>query len=166
MRPVNKGISPAENFSHYKDAAAPLIDRIGSYCSYCERHIETHLAVEHVVPKYIAPEMEKDWDNFLLGCVNCNSSKGTTLITESEYFWPHRDNTLKYFNYSNSLVSSAQDLSVEQRRKADSLISLVGLDRDPGNPNMSRMPTNSDKRWLFRKNLWDCAKLARERLVV
>lgn len=62
MRPVRRGSSPiANDFNRYEDAKTDLISRIskghlkerhlGSYCSYCERRIETNLAVEHIEPK-------------------------------------------------------------------------------------------------------------------
>jgi uncharacterized protein (TIGR02646 family) len=164
MRPVNRGVSPYENFSHYRDAAQSLIGRLGSYCSYCERHIETHLAVEHVSPKSVDPDREKDWDNFLLGCINCNSSKGMTSINASDYFWPDLDNTLKIFSYLNAVVASAPGLSFEQQQRADSLIRLVGLDRHPGNLDKTRRPSASDRRWIFRKDIWGIAQQARQRL--
>lgn len=66
------------DFADYDDAKPFLLARLGPFCSYCERRIPTNLAVEHIqpkgVPKY-AP-LEKTWDNFLLACVNCNSTKG------------------------------------------------------------------------------------------
>jgi len=164
MRPVNRGVSPSENFSHYRDAAQSLIGRLGSYCSYCERHIETHLAVEHISPKCTDPDREKDWDNFLLACVNCNSSKGDTSINALEYFWPDTDNTLKIFSYLDALVVSTPSLDSEQREKADSLIRLVGLDRYPGNLDKTRRPSNSDRRWIFRKDLWGIAQQSHQRL--
>ncbi len=39
--------------------------------------IATNLAVEHIQPKDDEryPELEGSWDNYLLGCVNCNSTK-------------------------------------------------------------------------------------------
>ena len=42
MRPVDKGAAPAV-YTHYKNARVDLIGRLGDYCSYCERQIETHL---------------------------------------------------------------------------------------------------------------------------
>ncbi|NOQ13247.1 MAG: HNH endonuclease, partial [Methyloprofundus sp.] len=62
MRPVRRGASPkAEDYEDYSDAKTDLISRISSgqfkerhiaaYCSYCERKIDTNLAVEHIEPK-------------------------------------------------------------------------------------------------------------------
>jgi uncharacterized protein (TIGR02646 family) len=164
MRPVHRGISPSQFFSHYREAAQPLIERLGSYCSYCERHIETHLAVEHISPKSVDAEREKDWSNFLLGCVNCNSGKGKTPVNASEYFWPDSDNTLETLVYLDALVMPSPGLNSEQKKKAESIIRLVGLDRDPGNPDKTRRPSKNDNRWNFRKDRWGLAKSSRERL--
>ena len=78
MRPVDKGVAPAR-YVRYQDANSDLRGRIGDYCSYCERQIETHLAVEHVQPKVRRTTLRNSWSNFLLGCVNCNSSKGKNV---------------------------------------------------------------------------------------
>ncbi len=101
MRPINKGASP-QVFATYEDAKKPLVDRIGTYCSYCERQIATNLAIEHIFPKddnlaYV--HLRENWDNFLLACVNCNSSKGTIIINEAIYLLPDRDNTFINFEY-------------------------------------------------------------------
>ncbi|MEZ4852315.1 MAG: HNH endonuclease, partial [Bacteroidia bacterium] len=69
MRPIIKGAIPKNNegldivFPDYKYARRYLIDRIGEYCSYCERKIEANLAVEHVQPKSLNPDLELSWDN-------------------------------------------------------------------------------------------------------
>src|SRR2546425_11096780 len=60
MRPVDKGAAPAV-YARYQDAGPDLRARLGDYCSYCERQIETHLAVEHVQPKSHAHAPHTDW---------------------------------------------------------------------------------------------------------
>lgn len=81
MRPVERGEAPIETddqprqYSKYQDARPDLISRLGKYCSYCERRIPTNLAVEHIQNKDDRPDLEREWCNFLLGCVNCNSTK-------------------------------------------------------------------------------------------
>jgi hypothetical protein len=60
----------------YKESSNELKDILGSYCSYCELpERSSALAVEHVVPKAPYPIKFVDWNNFLLGCPNCNSVK-------------------------------------------------------------------------------------------
>jgi hypothetical protein len=53
MRPVNRGAAPAV-YTNYQNAGPDLQACLGDYCSYCERQIETHLAVEHIQPKSLA----------------------------------------------------------------------------------------------------------------
>lgn len=59
----------------YQQSKVDLEDNIGRYCSYCEI-ISNDLAVEHIVPKAPYPLKMIEWDNFLLGCKGCNSTKG------------------------------------------------------------------------------------------
>ena len=163
MRPVEKGAAP-RGYTRYKQAQTDLQARLGDYCSYCERQIETNLAVEHIQPKSLVPDLETNWSNFLLGCTNCNSSKGDTAIDLNDYFWPDVDNTLRAFDYSTGgLVEPTPTLSASLRAKAQATIELVGLDKRPGNSN--RLPTDSDRRWLRRKELWQLAEKDRQRLV-
>jgi hypothetical protein len=48
--------------------------------------LEASLAVEHVLPKKpegvteIIKSRELDWENFLLACTNCNSTKGIIIL--------------------------------------------------------------------------------------
>ncbi|MFK7101712.1 HNH endonuclease [Flavobacterium oreochromis] len=101
MRPINKGTSP-QVFAKYEDAKRPLVDRIGTYCSYCERQIATNLAIEHIFPKDDTlgySHLRENWDNFLLACVNCNSAKKVKIINEATYLMPDRDNTFIGFEY-------------------------------------------------------------------
>ena len=162
MRPVDKGAAPAI-YARYQDASDDLRDRLGDYCSYCERQIETHLAVEHVQPKVRRTTLRNSWNNFLLGCVHCNSSKGKKRVALRDYFWPDRDNTLRAFEYVNGgLVQPHADrTAVEQSRARDTII-LTGLDKFPG--NQGREPTASDRRWLRRNEAWQLAKRSRTRL--
>jgi len=162
MRPVERGPAPRA-YKNYQEAGPDLQARIGDYCSYCERQIETNLAVEHVQPKDLRPALRNTWTNFLLGCVHCNSSKGATAVSVQDYLWPDVDNTLRAFEYGpGGLVSPYAALSNELRAKAEALIQLVGLDKDPGNPNPARRPTESDKRWLRRNEAWQKAQRFKE----
>lgn len=163
MRPVERGVSPGV-FANYRDAAEPLMQRLGSYCSYCERQIETHLAVEHIHPKALISSLALSWTNFLLACVNCNSCKGDSPIVLTAYLWPDSDNTLKAFLYQQALVFSSHGLTAPLRTKVEALIRLVGLDKDPGNPDLGRRPTSADRRWKYRQDCWDLAQRSLYRL--
>lgn len=165
MRPVDKGIAP-HTYSRYQDAGPDLQARLGDYCSYCERQIETNLAVEHIQPKSHVSRLRTSWSNFLLGCVNCNSSKGANPINVTDYFWPDVDNTLRAFKYTKGgIIDPSLSLSSSSlMAKADATIILFGLDKYPGNSNKARHPSSSDKRWLTRQQVWQCAETSWARL--
>ena len=163
MRPVDKGPAPTV-YSCYKKAKPDLLACLGDYCSYCERQIETHLAVEHVQPKTLHPTLRNSWDNFLLACINCNSSKGATPVVLRDYFWPHRDNTLRAFEYGpGGLIGPHPSLTPAMAKKAVATLQLIGLDHYPSNGGLQR--TISDQRWQRRRQIWGRAKKDHARLV-
>jgi uncharacterized protein (TIGR02646 family) len=162
MRPVDKGVAPGP-YATYQDAGPDLQGRLGDYCSYCERQIETNLAVEHIRPKSLEPALETEWTNFLLGCVNCNSSKGNTAVDLADYIWPDLDNTLRALDYvRGGLIRPRPGLPANLSAKATATINLLGLDRDPGNPG--REPSNADRRWLRRQQAWEIAERCKQKL--
>lgn len=162
MRPVDKGVAPAV-YARYQDAGPDLQARLGDYCSYCERRIETYLAIEHVQPKDGQPELRNSWSNFLLSCVNCNSSKGKKRVDLRDYFWPDRDNTLRAFEYvEGGLVQPHADLGEGDQIRAQDTLALTGLDKFPD--NSGREPTPSDRRWQRRHETWQLANVDRNRL--
>lgn len=134
MRPVQRGASPlpATDFSDYSDAKPFLVSRLGPFCSYCERHVETNLAVEHIQPKGLPAyaALEGRWDNFLLGCVNCNSTKKDKDIVLADVALPDRDNTFSAFEYfADGRIKPSERLQGDKLRLAERLLSSVGLDR-------------------------------------
>jgi uncharacterized protein (TIGR02646 family) len=160
MRPVDRGAAP-QVFTNYRDAFPHLRGRVGDYCSYCERRLETNLAVEHKQPKALVPALENEWTNFLLGCVNCNSAKGDTPITLIDYFWPDTENTMSVFSYTHGgLIHPSAGLTPALQSKASETLRLVGLDRYPGNPG--REPTFADLRWERRFEIWQKAEYCRK----
>jgi uncharacterized protein (TIGR02646 family) len=162
MRPVVRGAAP-RIYTAYGQAIGDLEERLGMYCSYCERRLPTSLAVEHVVPKSVEPELETTWENFLLGCTNCNSVKLARPTNKNDFLWPDIDNTLVALSYSvGGFVEVNSGLTQELRRKARKLVDLIGLDRHgaSGHPR----PAPRDKRWQQRIDAWDAAILARTRL--
>ena len=140
MRPVRRNASPVtQDYSDYADAKTDLISRIGSgycrgihlasCCSYCERKIDTNLAVEHIEPKkgiHGQPQLEGHWTNFLLACVNCNSTKGDKQVVINDLYFPDRDNTFYAFEY-------LADGNIQPRRANDQIaaetLKLTGLDK-------------------------------------
>ncbi len=167
MRPVRRGPYPENaagqsiSFAEYGDAIDHLIARMGDFCSYCEIQI-TNPAVEHVQPKSLAPELERDWENFLLACRNCNSIKGNKQVTLNDYLWPDRDNTFRAFHYASEGMIDVDEESIDEasRTRATRLMRLVGLDRRPGHPKFSV----KDRRWLKRMHAWREAVEARSDL--
>ena len=163
MRPVEKGAGPVDVYARYQDAALDLIARIGDYCSYCERQIETNLAIEHMQPKSLEPALMTLWLNFLLACVNCNSVKGATPVILDDFYWPDLDNTMRAFEYqAGGLVVPHPSLSPAERARAGATIALLGLDRFPGNPEAE--PSPADRRWKRRQEVWGLACRCRRHL--
>ena len=157
MRPVDKGVAP-QSYPQYRCAQRDLVERIGDYCSYCERQIETNLAVEHIQPKSRVPALHNKWSNFLLACVNCNSCKGSRDIDLTNFFWPDFDNTLLAFDYlEDGRLSQHPSLAARDRALAQATIELFGLDREPGHPDSNKHPTSSDIRWRRRREAWQLA---------
>jgi len=163
MRPVDKGTAPDQAFTQYRDAFPMLRDRIGPYCSYCERRLPVNLAIEHLVPKSLEPGLALKWENFLLGCTNCNSTKGDKPVIASGCLWPDRDNTMRAFVYrEGGFVEIGAGLASEVYQMALMLRDLVGLDRHPGGPGTP--PTQADERWRQREEIFELALSYRKRL--
>jgi uncharacterized protein (TIGR02646 family) len=164
MRPVEKGTVPtADNgqpkqYSNYQQARPDLIKRLGEYCSFCEGRIAANLAVEHILPKSLHPQLALSWDNFLIACTNCNSTKGSQDIDIKNYYWPHRDNTVRAFVYQRGgLVSVNKALKSVAQDKAH--LELTGLNKTGGSS------TISDRRWINRRDTWNLAQRARQNLL-
>jgi uncharacterized protein (TIGR02646 family) len=161
MRPIDKGTHPCHAdgtlvvFQAYIDAAPYLRDRLGRYCSYCERKIATGLAVEHVTAKSHRPELEKAWENFLLACANCNSHKGAQTTGRGDCLWPDTDDTFTAFTYEPSgAIKVADSLDPLIQAKARALLVLVGLDKTP------EQSTPTDYRHKDRLEQWGKAQSA------
>lgn len=166
MRPVEKGIVPTDDngqpkqYSEYQQARPDLIKRLGEYCSFCEGRIAANLAVEHILPKSCHPQLALSWDNFLIACTNCNSTKGSQNIDIKDYYWPHRDNTARAFVYQQGgLVSVNKALKSFAQNKAQQTLELTGLNKTGVNS------TISDRRWMSRRDTWNIAQRARQNLL-
>lgn len=119
-------------FAAYGQAAPYLKDRIGRWCSFCERWIATSLAVEHKLPKKHYPALELDWGNFLLACTNCNSTKGAREQTADSPLWPDEDDTFAMLEYRDSgAIRAAAGLAEADAARVNALLKLVGLDKQP-----------------------------------
>jgi len=147
MRAINKGAAPAV-YRRYGEARHDLALQIGYYCSYCEMGTNNMIEVEHVHPIHHGGD-ELRWENFLLSCKYCNTIKSDNNTGRNGYYWPDIDNTDLLFDYTldNRILQLKPSLDAGQQAIAQSLITLVGLDRYPGNPNE---PTEADSRWRLR----------------
>jgi uncharacterized protein (TIGR02646 family) len=168
MRPISRGIRPLDSqglpkiFGEYQQARGDLIDRLGEYCSYCEMHLDASLAVEHVQPKSLYPKLELEWDNFLLACVNCNSTKKDKDINLGDCYWADTDNTFHAFIYSeDGLVQPNPFLAEEAKAKAQLTLELLGLHR-----HLINDARRSDRRQINRREKWLKAKTALGRLQI
>ncbi len=134
MRPIRRGASPiAGDYQDYKNAKPDLVARLGSYCSFCERRIATNLAVEHVQPKGLAAyaHLIGRWNNFLLACVNCNSSKLDKDVRLANVLLPDRDNTFAALLYlsDGSIEASPAAVAAGLERMVSDTLALTGLDK-------------------------------------
>jgi uncharacterized protein (TIGR02646 family) len=143
----------------YQEYKADLIERLGAFCAYCEAQLGAGSAVEHIEPRSHASHRTLDWDNLLLSCVNCNSTKGVQQPLALDVYLPDRDNTTRAFQYGEGgLVSPHPTLGPEQRDKARRTLKLFGLDRTPANDPRAR-----DRRWFNRRETWGMARRMLER---
>jgi uncharacterized protein (TIGR02646 family) len=134
MKAVEKGTS-AKAYSHYTQAKPDLLARLGEHCSYCERSAKPQdLHVEHIYPKHPHPELERDWNNFLVACNTCNSYKnlylgnGRQVNLENRFLWPHRENTCRAYTYKASGdVEIAATVPAALVPAAESTREMVGL---------------------------------------
>ena len=109
--------------------------------------------MEHVIPKSVARDLETEWSNLLLGCVNCNGCKSNRNHSRDGHLWPDRDNTFGAFVYQSSGdVFVNETLVEEERSKASALFDLVGL---------GRQNTSTNERNHLRREAWGTAALAR-----
>lgn len=129
MRPVKRGTSPIPaSIADYREAFPFLTERLGKYCSYCERRIEASLAVEHILPKVKYPHLKRDWTNFLLACANCNSTKSETKPEDT--LLPDIHNTFYAFAYDElGGVLPNSSLSATETNQAQNMLNLVKLER-------------------------------------
>lgn len=165
MRPVSRGPAPPNPFSDYRAAFPYLVDRLGMYCSYCERPLPTSLAVEHVEPKFWQPALRVVWDNFLLACTNCNSTKGDDNVQLDELLLPDRDNTAMAFEYDDQgRIEAAAHLDPGLRALAVKTLTLTGQNNDIRIPRDLALRGVAIGRRSQRRNAWLEALDARDDL--
>ena len=163
MRPIERRPSPrTSDFPDYTDAAAELKSRLGQYCSFCERRIPTNLAVEHIQPKGLPQYagLIGRWDNFLLACVNCNSTKGDKDVVLTDMMLPDRDNTGAAYEYRADGVVQAAGLlkTTAQTKQAEATLALCGLDKGPSTVRDSNGQFVTIDRYRQRMEVWEIAR--------
>jgi hypothetical protein len=127
MRPVRRNSSPrGDDLGSYRQAYPELVSRLGPYCNYCERKLPTSLAVEHIRPKGLPQyaDLEGRWENFLLACIDCNSTEGDKDVDPAAASLPDRDNTFIY-SENGSVVPAAGPAF----RSATAPLELTGLNK-------------------------------------
>ncbi|MFX1680167.1 hypothetical protein PV762_13095 [Mitsuaria sp. CC2] len=165
MRSVDKGSHPTLDTGElvqlepYQEATPHLKIRLGRYCSFCERSVSVSLAVEHKLPKVHFPDLAYVWDNFLLGCANCNGVKGARFVANEAVMFPDTHDTFGALEYLESgRVRPRADLPAPHAEQAHALLNLVGLSREP------RDLSEADHRWDDRLETWSLAIQSREDL--
>jgi len=143
-----------ENYPDYGDAKFPLASNIGQYCSYCEGDEKIHsLEVEHMAAKSKGGSLT-EWNNFLLCCKICNTTKGVEVIND-DYHWPHLNNTFLSFIYDETgRVNVNHNMSELSKVRAQNLLNLAKLQRYQGTDNQ---PSPKDFRWQYRYEAWKLA---------
>jgi uncharacterized protein (TIGR02646 family) len=168
MRPIRRGASPRQaDFTNYRDALPDLVSRLGMYCSYCERYVPAQLAVEHIQPKGLPAyqPLQGRWENFLLACVNCNSTKKDKPISLFDVLLPDRDNTLATYLYSaGGEVQVSSMLNTSAQQLAQSTLALVGLDQRGQNISDANGRLIALDRVKQRMEAWLMAEDARAKL--
>lgn len=166
MRPVIRGKSPKDDdYDQYRKAFPELLSRLGPYCSYCERRINTSLAIEHLEPKTLCDRLEGNWDNFLLACVNCNSCKGSEEIDFSTLYFPDRDNTFIPFHYrEDGHVVADPILESDETEIAEDTLALTGLDKRAKNEEDENGKLVATDRIAQRAEAWGQIKDAKRDL--
>lgn len=134
MRTICRGPSPqAGDFDDYSEAWPFLVSRLGAYCSYCERRIPALLAVEHIQPKGLPAyeHLRGSWANFLLACVNCNSTKRDKDVVLASVLLPDRDHTFAAFEYfkDGRVQPSGAVVAAGLESMALSTLALTGIDK-------------------------------------
>ena len=170
MRPVRRGNSPISgNYSDYENAKPNLISRIGGYCSFCERRIPTNLAVEHIQAKALSQysHLIGTWTNFLLACVNCNSTKGKKDVILSNILLPDRDNTFSAFSYIADGRIEPSNLAIIKglTKLAQDTLTLTGLDKKISVALDENGKESAIDRVAQRKEAWLTAQRAKGHIV-
>lgn len=127
------------------------------------------LAVEHIQPKGL-PAYENligRWENFLLSCVNCNSTKKNKDVVLADVLLPDRDNTFEAFTYTaDGKVIASPGLPAHLLAKANDTLALTGLDKEIKATLDENEKQIALDRVSQRMEVWAVAEEAREDIQV
>lgn len=169
MRPIVKRIrltaaNTCIEFNPSRDAKQDLCTDLGTFCCFCEKYVNrSSLHVEHILGKKctnaagakIYYHLRYRWDNFLLGCSNCNAVKGRKDVNVLNPFLPHQNNLVHFIEINNGgVVAIKNGVGGVDRQRTQAFIDLVGLDRAPGHPRYSM----KDDRWENRLKVYHIAE--------
>lgn len=96
----------------YTETRRWLLERFGSVCAYCERHVpERTITLDHVTPRKGQTAYDRR-DNLVLCCKTCNSAKADKPILA--FLLGSRSRVIALFKYgqhlSHQLVEMVKDL--------------------------------------------------------
>lgn len=125
----------AENKYHHTQIRDALIGMFGGKCAYCESQI-THVSyshIEHYRPKAKYPRHAFHWQNLLLACGVCNSSKYKgdrfpLASTGGPILNPCRDNPEDHLDFNFDLVTYTASVDGKTPR-GKTTETLLGLNR-------------------------------------
>ena len=109
-------------------------------------------------PKSLEPELERSWENLLLGCSTCNRVKSKKRVILDRVAMPDRDNTFRgLLFHEGGRIEVSTDLADPQAELMKEVVRLVGLDRHPDGVKRDDRPTRRDERVKWRRDVWDLA---------
>jgi uncharacterized protein (TIGR02646 family) len=171
MRPIDRGDWPLDDdgnrkrYSNHRSWRKDLIDRIGSYCSFCNMRLTDSPQVEHVIAQNIDHNLALDWDNLLLACGACNRVKSDHPCPPSTHYLPQFHNThLAFDAVLTAHPESPDELAAfvtfkdapADEVKTRNTIALCALDRD----TTREFSQITDARWrdraqaMLTANIW------------
>lgn len=111
MRPLKRPDSASKietaSYGNYNDFQPSLLYLYGPYCAFCETPLKNKVDIEHKLSKSTVPQFETTFNNLVLACMNCNSSKGNKIDLSNfgDYVWP--DGFVDPSSYKASTAKSA-----------------------------------------------------------
>ena len=135
MRPVLRGQQPASHRIRQLSRCVRRTHRADRHVLLLLRTPNRHATGSQStlqpkgLPDY-ASHLRGRWENFLLSCVNCNSTKGDKDVVLANALLPDRDNTAAAYEYTmDGKITIPARLTTDQRTIAERTLALTGLDR-------------------------------------